>query len=82
MLQLHLPNYIMTTILHAFIVFKLGCKPTKFLDILEPRQTRLTVKCLMQLLKPMFSEEGSNKRRFESEIYAEFLKYVRQVASM
>ena len=36
---------------------------------------------LISLLKATFSEEESNKRRLENQIYAEFLKYLRQVSS-
>jgi len=39
------------------------------------------MRTLISLLKATFSEEGSNKRRFENQIYAEFLKYLRQVSS-
>ncbi|XP_070547220.1 uncharacterized protein [Ptychodera flava] len=41
----------------------------------------LTMRKLMHLLKPIFSEEGSNKRTFEDSIYAQYVKYVREVAS-
>ena len=36
---------------------------------------------LMTLLSPNFSEEGSNARRFETEIYELFSKYTRLAAS-
>ena len=32
-------------------------------------------------LTPTFSEEGSNRRRFEGEVYAAFLSYLRKAAS-
>ena len=35
----------------------------------------------MALLSPNFSEEGSNARRFETEIYQLFSKYTRLAAS-
>ena len=34
----------------------------------------------MSVLKPVFSEEGSNKRKFENEVYSAFMKYLRKVA--
>jgi len=33
------------------------------------------------LLKPEFSEEGSNSRTFENAVYAKFMKYPREAAS-
>ena len=41
----------------------------------------MTVRSLTVLLTASFSEEGSNKRTYENKVYAEFLKYIRQVAS-
>ena len=52
-----------------------------FLHLLRPSQAGvLTLKKLTNLLKPDFGEEGSNRRRFEGEVYSNFLKYLRQVA--
>lgn len=53
-----------------------------FLHLLrpEPRQA-LTVKNVTNLLKPEFSEEGSNSRIFENAVYAKFMKYLREAAS-
>ena len=33
------------------------------------------------ILKPVFSEEGSNTRVFEGQAYSQFVKYTREVAS-
>ena len=33
------------------------------------------------ILRPMFSEEGSNARVFEGQAYSQFVKYTREVAS-
>lgn len=33
-------------------------------------------------MKPEFSEDGSNDRKFEGEVYSMFLKYLRESASM
>eukprot|EP00794_Sanderia_malayensis_P012620 gene12620-13909_t len=41
----------------------------------------LTLKRLLLLLKPTFSEEGNNKRMFENSVYSCFVKYARNVAS-
>ena len=42
---------------------------------------KLTVKQLVNLLKPEFSPEGSNSRSLENKVYAAFVKYMREVAS-
>lgn len=52
-----------------------------FLHLLRPCSNSLTVKYLVQLLKPEFSEEGSNNRRHENAVYAAFQKYLREIAS-
>ena len=36
---------------------------------------------LVTLLHPCFSEEGSNARKYENEVYALFSKYVRETSS-
>ncbi|XP_070556010.1 G2/M phase-specific E3 ubiquitin-protein ligase-like isoform X2 [Ptychodera flava] len=41
----------------------------------------LTINKLKSLLTPTFSETGTNSRRFEGEIFALFLKYLREVSS-
>ena len=52
-----------------------------FLHLFTPSQTKLTLKALLQILKPSFSEEGSNDRHFENAVYSVYLKYLRSVAS-
>ena len=59
---------------------KVGIQLPVFLHILIPSSKNLTVKSLVNLLKPVFSEEGSNNRKYENEIYSVFMKYVRKVA--
>ena len=44
-------------------------------------QHKITVPRLLQMLKPNFSEEGSNALRYEKEVYMLFVRYVREVAS-
>jgi hypothetical protein len=41
----------------------------------------LSVKKLLHLLIPKFSEKGSNSLKYEKSVYAHFVKYVREVAS-
>lgn len=41
----------------------------------------MTVRKLQHLLKPEFSERGSNARMFEGDVYRAFIKYVREAAS-
>jgi len=36
---------------------------------------------LTSLLKPQFSETGSNNRQYEQVVYAAFTRYLREVAS-
>ncbi|XP_070560094.1 uncharacterized protein [Ptychodera flava] len=53
-----------------------------FIHLFQPNpSSALTVKKVVTLLTPLFSEEGSNKRTFESKVYSLFLKYLREVAS-
>lgn len=37
---------------------------------------------MTHLLKPRFSEEGSNERMLQNEVYGRVLKYMREAASM
>ena len=52
----------------------------EFLYLFRQDECVLSVKMLTTLLKPSFSKPGSNKRRFENEVYAAFTKYLREVA--
>lgn len=54
---------------------------TQFIDIFHHQHKKLTVKSLIHLLQPQFSEEGSNKLRYEKIVYNKFVKYVREAAS-
>lgn len=50
--------------------------------LLRPQaQSKLSVQMLLQILKPNFSEEGSNALKKEKEVYQLFVKYVREVAA-
>ena len=54
----------------------------QFIDLFKPTTARaLTLKKLISLLKPDFSETGANKRRYENEVYSAFCKYLREAAS-
>ena len=44
-------------------------------------QAKLTVPVLWHLLKPVYSEEGSNASTYEKEVYQLFVRYAREVAS-
>eukprot|EP00794_Sanderia_malayensis_P013331 gene13331-14707_t len=61
------------SILKAFPAFKFLMQPSS--------SSTLTLKRLLWLLKPTFSEEGNNKRMFENSVYSCFVKYARNVAS-
>lgn len=53
-----------------------------FLHLFRPSDASvLSLKMVTTLLKPNFSESGSNRRRFENEVYAAFTKYLREAAS-
>ena len=52
-----------------------------FLNIFNHRQTNLTLRSFVNLFTPSFSEEGSNKRKFENDVYAVLVIYLRKVAS-
>lgn len=52
------------------------------LYLLRPQaQHKLCVQQLLQILKPNFSEEGSNALKKGKEVYQMFVKYVREVAA-
>lgn len=61
------------SILKAFPALKFLLQPSS--------SSTLTLKKLLLLLKPNFTEEGSNKRLFENSVYSCFVKYARNVAS-
>ena len=50
-------------------------------DLLQPTVKKLNVKDLTRLLTPQFSDEGTAMLIREKNIYQQFLKYVREVAS-
>ena len=62
-------------------VYQLAQHFNQFINIFRHHQERLTVKGLIQLLPPQFSEEGSNKLQFEKMVYTKFIKYVREAAA-
>ena len=63
-------------------VFQIGKKFPRFLDLFcKSRPTKLTRKKLIELLRPTFSEEGSNARIHENSVYKVFSNYIRDVAS-
>ena len=50
--------------------------------LLRPQaRGKLSVQMLLHILKPHFSEEGSNTLKKEKEVYQLFVKYVREVAA-
>jgi len=61
---------------------QIGNQLPMFLYLLRPSPSgNLQLKQLTHLLKPAFSEEGSNNRKYENAAYTAFLKYLREVAS-
>ena len=67
--------------LDALGICKFGRLYPGFLDVFGPTSKRLTVQVLLQILKPMFSGEGSNRAPQEKSVYGTFVKYVREAAS-
>ncbi|XP_078333982.1 uncharacterized protein LOC111123838 isoform X2 [Crassostrea virginica] len=68
--------------LDALGVYSLALKLPGLINVFTPgSSTPLTVKKLSHLLHPNFSEEGSNRRKIESVVYSNFVKYMREVAS-
>ncbi|XP_067056135.1 uncharacterized protein [Acropora muricata] len=52
-----------------------------FLQLMHPNDgNQLSRKQLVFLLKPSFSEEGTNARKYENDVYAAFTKYVQESA--
>lgn len=62
--------------------FQIGKQLPIFLHLLrrDPGSTVITLKKIT-ILKPLFSAEGSNARKYEGDVYAAFLKYMREAAS-
>ena len=55
---------------------------TLFLHLLRPSEAnQFSRRQLMLLLQPSFSEEGSNTRKYENEVFALFSKYVSEAAN-
>ncbi|KAK3754667.1 hypothetical protein QZH41_009117, partial [Actinostola sp. cb2023] len=62
-------------------IFQIAEKFPIFLHLLRKDESRLlTLRTLQSLLKPNFSQPGTNRRKFEGEIYSVFVKYLREVA--
>ena len=56
-----------------------GQKFPIFLHLFRPTNTRLTVKIMTSLLKPKFSDTGSNALPHEKVVYGKLVKYMREV---
>ena len=63
-------------------LFKICQELPAFLDLFKQGYKTLTFKRFTKLFQPKFSEDGSNARKFEGEVYALLLKYMREAASM
>ena len=65
----------------VFICFQILRQLPTFNYLFNPvHGERLSIRKVISLLKPNFSEEGSNSLKFEKEVYALFIKYLREVA--
>lgn len=54
----------------------------QFLHLFRPSDaSALTVKKLVHLLNPSFSDEGSNARKHQKEVYNAFVRYIREVSA-
>ena len=65
-----------------FILFLQICKLLPSLVFLfQSKKPALTLRSLIHLLQPRFSDEGSNTSTFEKSVYSAFLRYLRKVSS-
>lgn len=63
-------------------VLQLMMKLPSFMYLFTPKDaSALSVKKLIHLLAPKFSEEGSNARKYEKEAYSAFVRYSKEVAA-
>ncbi|KAL5008215.1 hypothetical protein ScPMuIL_013796 [Solemya velum] len=67
--------------LDALGVYQLCKKVPAFQFLFQPTTNKMTYRMLTTLLKPQFSEDGSNSKEMEKKVYAAFLRYLREVAS-
>ncbi|CAH3139854.1 unnamed protein product [Porites lobata] len=65
-----------------FLTEELGSRMPTFLHLFRPNPVSiLTSRKLTMLLTPSLSPEGSNRKKFETEVYSLFVKYLREAAS-
>lgn len=57
-------------------------KPVLQSLFIEGAQGKLTFAKMRDLLTPMYSPEGSNRRALEKRLMKDFVKYLREVAGM
>lgn len=55
--------------------------PTSMYLFIPNEASALSVKKLANLLTPKFCEEGSNARKYQKEVYAAFIRYIKEVAA-
>ena len=56
-------------------IYVLAKHVKQFVNILQPLHDKSTVRNVIELLPPQFSEEGTNKFLFEKQVYNKFIKY-------
>ncbi|CAC5389516.1 unnamed protein product [Mytilus coruscus] len=59
----------------------IGSSLPQFRHLFNTKQPVMTLKGAITMLKPKFSEPGSNKRSLETRVYSVFTKYLREVSS-
>ena len=64
-----------------FGFFKIFQKVLVLLHLIRPTTHKLTARVLLNSLSPEFSQEGSKCYLREEQVYALFVKYVREVSS-
>lgn len=74
-------RYYQYAFIFPYFLYRLEVCSLFFVHLFRPSQTTLTLKAVIQILKPVFSEEGSNSRQLENSVYSAYLKYLRAVAS-
>lgn len=65
-----------------FVYIQIGKELPILKEVFRPGNTeRLTLKRLMCLLKPSFSEPQTNSRKYEGEVYTLLKEYFKEAAS-
>ncbi|XP_063400103.1 uncharacterized protein LOC134684725 [Mytilus trossulus] len=62
-------------------LYKIGSSLPQFRHLFNTKPPILTLKGAITMLKPNFSEPGTNRRSLQTRVYSVFTKYLREVSS-